>query len=122
MRSMWFLIVALVLFALSGCGNGGAPLSSPSPAPPSITEVHPTCGAPGETVVIKGTGFADAQGGSMVTFNGVPAEVLSWSSTQVTVLVPATTTGDIVVTVNGVSSNGVRFTVPCAVIGWQFSF
>jgi len=123
MGSMWFLIVALALFALSGCENGGAPLSTPSLEPPSITEVHPTCGAPGETVVIKGTGFGDTQGGSVVTFNGVPAEVLSWSSTQITVLVPATTTGDIVVTVNGVSSNGVRFTVPCgAAIGEQFSF
>ena len=74
-------------------------------------------------MVIKGTGFADTQGGSVVTFNGVPAGVVSWSSTQITVLVPVTTTGDIVVTVNGVSSNGVRFTVPCGVaIGGQFSF
>lgn len=121
MGRMWFLIVVLALFALSGCGNGNVPLSTPSPAPPSITEAHPTCGSPGETVVIKGTGFADTQGGSVVTFNGVPAVVTSWSNTQITVLVPVTTTGDIVVTVNGVSSNGVRFTIPCGMeMGEQF--
>lgn len=72
-------------------------------------------------MVIKGTGFADTQGGSVVTFNGVPVVVTSWSNTQITVLVPVTTTGDIVVTVNGVSSNGVRFTIPCGMMmGEQF--
>lgn len=82
--------------------------------PLAIIEVNPTCGVPGETIIITGTSFGDTQGSSVVTFNGVPAVVTSWSNTQISVLVPpAAITGDVVVTVSGVNSNGVRFTIPC---------
>jgi uncharacterized protein (TIGR03437 family) len=80
----------------------------------AITEVNPVCGVAGETIIIKGTSFGDTQGSSSVTFNGIPAVVTSWSNTQISALVPnAAIIGDVVVTVNGVSSNGIRFTIPC---------
>jgi len=64
--------------------------------------------------MITGTSFGDAQGSSGVTFNGVPATVNSWSNTQIEVLVPSgAITGNVLVTVNGVNSNGIWFTIPC---------
>jgi len=100
----------LVLLLLVGCTN--APV--PSPIPLTITEVNPVCGVPGETIIITGTSFGDTQGSSVVTFNGVPATVTSWSNTQISALVPqAAITGDVVVRVNGINSNGIRFTIPC---------
>ncbi len=112
MRKRYFLIGLLVPFLLFGCTSRPIP-PTPSPETPFVSEVSPNCGDPGETVLIKGAGFGDTQGSSFVTFSGVTAVVTSWSSTQISVLVPATTTGDVVVTVNGVSSNGVGFTIPC---------
>ena len=48
---------------------------------------------------------------STVSFNGVTATPTSWSATSIGVPVPAgATTGPVVVTVNGVASNGVTFT------------
>lgn len=113
MRKMCFLIRLLVPFLLFGCANNATPPSAP--ASPFIGEANPSCGVPGETVIITGTGFGDTQNSSQVTFNGVLAVVTSWSNTQISVLVPPTITGDVIVTVNGVNSNGVRFTIPCYV-------
>ena len=51
------------------------------------------------------------QGTSTVTFNGTAATPTTWSATSITVPVPAgATTGNVVVTVGGVASNGVAFT------------
>jgi len=106
----FFLVSILVFFLLVGCTSTPAP----TPVPLAITEISPECGVPGETVIITGTSFGDTQGSSVVTFNGVAAVVTSWTNTQISALVPsAAITGDVVVTVNGVDSNGVRFTIPC---------
>ena len=95
---------------LVGCTKTPAPTSVPL----SITNINPNCGVPGETIMITGTSFGDAQGSSGVTFNGVPATVISWSNTQIEVLVPSgAITGDVVARVNGINSNGIRFTIPC---------
>jgi hypothetical protein len=103
----------LVLLLLVGCTNN-TPV--PSPIPLAITELSSQCGVTGETIIITGTSFGDSQGSSVVTFNGVPAAVTSWSNTQIEVLVPSgAITGDVVVRVNGVDSNRVRFTIPCYV-------
>jgi hypothetical protein len=52
------------------------------------------------------------QGNSTVTFNGTAATPTSWSATGIVVPVPAgATTGNVVVTVGGLASNGARFTV-----------
>lgn len=79
---------------------------------PSIASLNPTSGPVGTSVTIAGTNFGLTQGTSTVTFNGVAAKVTSWSAASVVALVPAgATTGNVVVTVSGVSSSGVSFTV-----------
>src|SRR5246500_2499497 len=56
--------------------------------------------------------FGSTQGTSTVTFNGTAATVTSWSATSIATSVPTgATTGNVVVTVGGVASNGVSFTV-----------
>ena len=82
--------------------------------PPFIISLNPASGPVGTTVIISGVSFGAAQGSSTVTFNGtVAGTVLSWSTTSITVKVPAgATTGNVLVTEGGVASNGVTFTVP----------
>jgi hypothetical protein len=80
--------------------------------PPTIQFLSPASGTIGEVVTIRGYGFQAAQGASTVTFNGVPAMPTSWNDVSVVVPVPAgATTGNVVVTVGGVASNGVWFSV-----------
>lgn len=79
---------------------------------PVITNDAPTSGPVGTSVVVTGTSFGDTQGASTVTFNGVAASPSIWSNTSITVPVPTgATTGPIVVTVNGFSTNGRPFPV-----------
>jgi hypothetical protein len=62
--------------------------------------------------VITGTGFGAKQGTSKVTFNGSVAQVSNWSATSITAIVPENATnGLIIVTVNGVQTNGLSFKV-----------
>jgi hypothetical protein len=78
----------------------------------AINSLSPTSGAIGTSVTLTGTNFGSAQGASTVMFNGVSAAVTSWSNTSIVALVPAAaTTGNVVVTVGGQTSNGVTFTV-----------
>ena len=52
------------------------------------------------------------QGTSTVTFNGTGATPTNWSDSSITVTVPVgATSGNVVVTVGGIASNGVSFTV-----------
>ncbi len=54
---------------------------------PQITKISPTSGSVDKKVNISGSGFGVAQG--IVTFfNGIPANVLSWSDTKIAVEVP----------------------------------
>src|SRR5262249_359013 len=79
---------------------------------PSISSLSPTSGPIGAAVTITGTAFGMTQSTSTVTFNGTAAAPTSWSSTSIAVTVPSgATTGNVVVTVSGVASNGVNFTV-----------
>ncbi|MGO9229857.1 MAG: IPT/TIG domain-containing protein, partial [Bryobacteraceae bacterium] len=80
---------------------------------PSITSLSPTSGPVGTSVTITGTNFGASQGTSTVTFNGTSAgTATSWSATSIVVKVPTgATTGNVVVTVGGLASNGVSFTV-----------
>ncbi|HXQ25690.1 MAG TPA: IPT/TIG domain-containing protein, partial [Candidatus Acidoferrales bacterium] len=67
-------------------------------------------------VTITGTNFGSPQGTSTVTFNGTAGLPTSWTATSITVPVPTNaTTGNVVVTVNSVPSNGMSFSV-CAVV------
>jgi uncharacterized repeat protein (TIGR01451 family) len=80
---------------------------------PEITSLTPTAGAIGTLVTIAGHGFGGAQGSSTVTFNGTDAGLAAtWSETLITINVPSgATTGPVIVTVGGIASNRVVFTV-----------
>ena len=61
---------------------------------------------------IAGSGFGPSQGSSTVTFNGVAAPVTAWSDTLIKAVVPdGAGSGNVVVTVGGIASNGVYFDV-----------
>lgn len=81
---------------------------------PTITSLTPNTGATGSTVTIAGSNFGSTQVASTVTFNGVLAVVCGtcWSSNSITVNVPTgAATGNVVVTVAGIASNGQTFGV-----------
>jgi hypothetical protein len=78
---------------------------------PGITALSTNSAPAGTPVTITGTNFGSTQGTSMVTFNGKTATVTSWTSTSIVVNVPAGGTGNVVVTINGIASNGIAFTV-----------
>jgi len=96
-------IVDMAAFKAAGGDSGAAP---------SITSLSPTSGALSTPVTITGTNFGSNQGASSVRFNGTAATPTSWSNTSIVVPVPSgATTGNVVVTVGGQTSNGVTFTV-----------
>lgn len=79
---------------------------------PTISSLSPTSGPLGTSVTVNGNSFGNTQGASTLTFNGVAAAPSSWTDKTITTLVPAGTgTGPVVVTVNGVPSNAMTFTL-----------
>ncbi len=81
-------------------------------ATPTITSLQPPQGAIGAAVTINGSNFGNTQGASTVTFNGVLATASTWSSGMIGVTVPTgALTGPVVITVNGVTGNGMSFAV-----------
>ena len=58
-----------------------------------------------------GTNYGASKGSNTVTVNGVAASVYYWSDTKIDFQVPNTTSGNVVVTVNGVASNGMPLTI-----------
>ncbi len=96
---------------LESCAGGADHPTRPGPVP-SIGSLNVTSGPVGTSVKITGTNFGAMQGPSTVTFNGTAGTPTSWSATVIVVPVPSgATTGNVVVTVGGVASNGVAFTV-----------
>jgi RHS repeat-associated protein len=80
--------------------------------PPTISSLSPSSAGISSSVTISGSNFGSTQGSSTVSFNGVSASVTSWGTTSVTVTVPSSaTTGYLVMTVGGVTSNDVLFTL-----------
>jgi YD repeat-containing protein len=79
---------------------------------PGISSLSPSSGAVGSSITITGTNFGANQGTSTVSFNGTTATPTSWSNTSIVAPVPAgATTGNVIVTVGGLASNGVAFSV-----------
>lgn len=100
-----------VVVTVGGLASNGVPFSVTVP-PPNITSLNPNSGAIGISVNITGANFGASQGTSTVTFNGIVAAPTSWSATSIAAPVPnGATTGNVVVTVGGLASNGVSFTV-----------
>ncbi len=100
-----------VVVTVGGAASNGVSYTVTTPAP-SITNLNPASGLIGTSVTITGANFGTTQGTSTVKFNGITATPTSWSATSIVAPVPAgATTGSVVVTVGGVVSNGVSFTV-----------
>jgi hypothetical protein len=86
-------------------------IQCPTP-PPQITSLSRTSGPVGAQVTINGLNFGAQQGSNSASFNGVAANVTSWSNTSINVTVPSgATTGQVVVVVSSQQSNGILFTV-----------
>jgi hypothetical protein len=91
---------------------------------PQITSLQPPSGAIGAAVSVNGNNFGTAQNTSTVTFNGVSTTPTSWAAGLIGVTVPSgATSGPVVVTVNGVASNGSTFTLtaPPSITGLSVS-
>jgi IPT/TIG domain len=84
-------------------------------AAPTLVSLSPESGTIGSSVVITGSNFGSSQERSTVQFNGTAAEVKSWSNARILVTVPSgATTGEVVVIVSGVGSNGKNFKIVSA--------
>ena len=92
-----------VIVTVSGDASNGVSFT----VTPHITSLSPTSGRVGNEVTISGTTFGSSQGSSTVTFNRATATCSSWTTTSLSCTVPTTTTGNVVVTVSGQTSNGV---------------
>jgi hypothetical protein len=111
MRSGLFVLLCSIILAigLTACPSQNHHVVSSSP---QIASLNPNSGPVATPVTIAGTNFGATQGTSTVTFNGTSATPTSWSATSIAAPVPAgATTGNVVVTVGGLASNGVNFTV-----------
>ena len=101
-----------VVVTVSGQASNGVTFTVTVAGGPTITNLNPSSGPVTTPVTITGTNFGATQGTSTVTFNGTAATPTSWSPTSIAAPVPAgATTGNVVVTVGGLASNGVNFTV-----------
>jgi RHS repeat-associated protein len=77
---------------------------------PVITGISPNPAPIGAPVTISGAGFGTVA--SSLTFNGTDGTPSSWSSTSIVAPVPTgATTGSVVATINGFSTNGATLTV-----------
>lgn len=78
---------------------------------PTIAKITPVTGNVGTVVTVSGYNFGAVQG--TIKFNGTTGTPSSWSDTSIAVPAPAGfTDGNIIVTVGGVSSNGIWFAQP----------
>lgn len=86
---------------------------SRTPTPSSISGFSPTSGPVGTFVTITGTGFGATSKDNTVTFNGLPSEIVSASTTQILTKVPdGATTGPLAVIMEtSAAVSGTPFTV-----------
>jgi hypothetical protein len=107
---------AITVATTNGAQNVPSETSFTVLPPPTISSFTPVSALPGATVTITGTNFDPIQANNVVTFSdGIPAVITSSSSTQIVTTVPSgATTGEIIVTVDGLSSvaSGTSFVTP----------
>ena len=110
-----------VVVTVGGMASNALPFTVAAGAP-TLTSLSPTSGTVGTAVTLTGTNFGSTQGTSTVTFNGTAATPASWAASSIAVLVPSgATSGNVIVTVNGVASNASLFTVTVGTLPapWQ---
>lgn len=80
-----------------------------------VNEIFPSCGFPGDDIVIKGQNFGNPDDNSYVLFSGVKVtDYLSWKDSEIRLKVPLISkSGDVYVYVNNVPSNGKHFVYGC---------
>ncbi|MFA6448281.1 MAG: DUF2341 domain-containing protein, partial [bacterium] len=90
--------------------------------PPAISSLTPGTAYWSDTIVIGGSNFGSAQGGSYVTFfSGKIASCSAWTNTSITCAVPSgAQTGNITVTTGGGVSAGSMFTLSSDNSTWPF--
>jgi YD repeat-containing protein len=92
--------------------NQSSPWTFCDEGSPIITSLSPTSGYFATSVTITGKHFGSTQGSSTVTFNGTSATITSWSDTSIVAPVPVgVTSGNVVVTVSGLASHGINFSI-----------
>ncbi|HAP34419.1 MAG TPA: hypothetical protein DCQ28_00170 [Bacteroidetes bacterium] len=106
------VIIFSVMFFIAACDDQGDPIAAVV-TPPTLLSIVPDSGAVGDTVTIIGKKFGSVQGSSSIRFGSIGVSaIVSWSDSSVRVKVPAnTSTGNVTVMVNGVSSAGKNFKV-----------
>src|SRR4029077_19703041 len=101
-----------VVVTVGGTPSNGLPFTVTPP--PNISGANPNAGPIGTVVNVTGTNFGPTVGtrASLLTFNGIVARTTSWSDTLIVAPVPAgATSGNVVVSVGGINSNSVPYTV-----------
>src|SRR5579859_1351637 len=98
-----------VVVTVGGVASNGSTFTvTSSSSSPNISSLSPSSGPVGTSVTITGTNFGATQGSNKVTFNGTTVTPASWSATSI--VAPALSGGNVVVTAYGVASNAVAFT------------
>ena len=101
-----------VFLELVNVNSNSLPFTVTGSAAPTITSLVPNNGGIGISINVNGTNFGATQGASTVTVNGIAAFANSWSPTVINITIPAMAmTGPVIVTVGGVASNSMTFTV-----------
>jgi IPT/TIG domain len=105
-------VTGTVYLEFPGGNSNSKPFTVTAPLTPNISSLSPSNGGVGISVSVNGTNFGPSQGSSTITVNGLNATVNSWSATLIKITIPAmATTGPVIVTVGGLASNSVTFTV-----------
>jgi sugar lactone lactonase YvrE len=98
----------LAFFLLLSCSKKDAKVVDPPPTVPleevvplRIDSFTPKTGPEGTVVTISGSGFSTKPSENLLTLNGIPAKVLTASSTTLTITVPPTQTDKIMITRTG---------------------
>ncbi|MGB2868402.1 MAG: IPT/TIG domain-containing protein [Bacteroidota bacterium] len=106
-----FVIVVSLVIILGSCKDMGTPPPTPPAGPPVLASIFPDSAAVGDTVRITGTNFGSDQSSGSLTIGGRTAtSILVWSDTEIRAEVPLLAATDSArVSVNGKSSNGLRF-------------
>jgi hypothetical protein len=112
LQNFWLNIALLPAFAfiIWGCSKSSDVKPTPT-SPPTITSLSRTLSTPGKELIITGTNFSSVVTDNTVTFNGTPSTVLEATPTMIKVIIPTATTGNIIVTVKGMSVTGPVFIV-----------